>query len=169
VKGLRYITRLLGDPGHSHHVLDLVAVERGETTGPIHGAGSGLAFAALGDAGEMLDARARDAYRRRLREIEQDVEEARALADTEREAQAEAERDFLIRELSRAVGRGGRDRRAGSASERARVSVTRAVRAAMVRVREHDQRLGEHLDHCIRTGVYCTYVPDPGAPMRWSL
>ena len=62
----------------------------------------------------MLDARAKDAYRRRLAEIEDDIEQARAFGDTERAAQADAERDFLVRELSRAVGLGGRDRRAAS-------------------------------------------------------
>jgi len=117
----------------------------------------------------MLDARAKDAYRRRLAEIEEDIEEARALADSEREAQAETERDFLVRELSRAVGLGGRDRRAGSASERARASVTRAVRSAMVRIREQIPSLGEHLDRSVRTGVYCAYVPDPRVPVEWKL
>ena len=80
----------------------------------------------LGDAGPLLDARAKEAYRRRLAEIEDDIGEARAMGDGERAAQADVERDLLIRELSRAVGLGGRDRRAASASERARASVTRA-------------------------------------------
>ena len=64
-------------------------------------------------AGEMLDARAKDAYRRRLAEIDEDLEQAQAIGDGERAAQADAERDFLLRELSRAVGLSGRDRRAG--------------------------------------------------------
>ena len=96
-----------------------------------------MSQAGSGDAGEMLDARAKDAYRRRLAEIEDDIEQARALEDTQREMQADDERDFLVRELSRAVGLHGRDRRAASTSERARVSVTRAIRQAMVRVAEH--------------------------------
>ena len=65
----------------------------------------------------MLDARAKDAYRRRLAEIDDDIEQAHAIGDAERAAQADAERDFLLRELSRAVGLGGRDRRAASASD----------------------------------------------------
>lgn len=91
------------------------------------------------------------------------------MGDIKREAQADTERDFLIRELSRAIGLGGRNRRAGSASERARVSVTRAVRSAMTRIREHNPQLGEHLDRSIRTGTYCTYLPDPRAPVAWKL
>ena len=169
MKGLRYLTRLLAEPGRAFHVLDLVAAERGETAGLIQATGHEVTSAALGDAGEMLDARAKDAYRRRLAEIDEDIEEARALADDERQAQGETERDFLIRELSRAVGLGGRDRRAGSATERARASVTRAVRSAMVRIREHNPALGDHLDRSIRTGVYCTYVPDSRGPVNWKL
>ena len=156
LKGIRYLARLLADPGREFHALDLVAAESGR--------GGGVSHMGTGDAGEMLDARAKDAYRRRLAEIEDDIAQARALEDTEREMQADAERDFLVRELSRAVGLHDRDRRAASTSERARVSVTRAVRQAIVRVGEHHPELGEHLDRTIRTGTYCVYVPDRSAP-----
>ena len=163
LKGMRYLARLLACPGRELHVLDLVAAESGRVAGTQGSRATGLARTGFDDAGEMLDAPAKDAYRRRLAEIEDDIEQARVLEDTEREAQADAERDFLVRELSRAVGLGGRDRRAASTSERARVSVTRAIRQAMVRVAEHHPELGQHLDRTIRTGTYCAYVPDPSA------
>jgi tetratricopeptide (TPR) repeat protein len=169
LKGIRYLARLLADPGRELHVLDLVAAESGRVGEAESGRAAGLPRTGPGDAGEMLDARAKNAYRRRLAEIEDDIEQARALEDTEREAQADAERDFLVRELSRAVGLGGRDRRAASTSERARVSVTRAVRQAIVRVAAHHPELGAHLDQTIRTGTYCAYVPDPSAPAAWKL
>jgi hypothetical protein len=169
VKGLRYLARLLAFPGREFHVLDLVAVERGWTADVSRATEPGPDCSAMGDAGEMLDTRAKEAYRRRLGEIKEDIEEARAMGDIDREAQADAERDFLIRELARAVGLGGRDRRAGSASERARASVTRAVRFALVRIRGHDPHLGEHLDRSIRTGTYCAYLPDPRVPVTWKL
>jgi tetratricopeptide (TPR) repeat protein len=155
LKGMRYLAQLLAHPGREFHVLDLVAAETGQQM-------------ALGDAGEILDERAKTAYRRRLAEIEDDIEQARALGDAEREAQADAERDFLVRELARAVGLGGRDRRAGSASERARSGVTRAVRQGIARIGEHHPELGEHLNRAVRTGTYCSYVPDPGAPAAWT-
>jgi tetratricopeptide (TPR) repeat protein len=158
-KGLHYLARLLADPGREFHVLDLVSGETAEA--PM--------FRDGGDAGEMLDAQAKQAYRRRLAEIEEDLEEARTLGDSERAAQADAEREFLVRELARAVGLGGRDRRAGSVSERARASVTRAVRQAMARIREHDAPLGEHLDRAVRTGTYCAYRPDSRVPADWRL
>jgi tetratricopeptide (TPR) repeat protein len=155
LKGMRYLAQLLAHPGRELHVLDLVASETGQQ-------------AALGDAGEMLDEQAKTAYRRRLVEIEDDIEQARALGDDTREAQADAERDFLVRELARAVGLGGRDRRTASASERARSGVTRAVRQGIARIGEHDPELGKHLNRAVRTGTYCAYVPDPGATAAWT-
>ncbi|MEX0749746.1 MAG: hypothetical protein WD359_02975, partial [Dehalococcoidia bacterium] len=131
LKGLHYLAKLLSDPGREFHVLDLIAAERGGAGDLNRVSETGVSFATGTDAGELLDAPARHAYRRRLAEIDEDIEEARAMADSERTAQAEAERDFLVRELARAVGLGGRGRRAGSISERARASVTRAVRQAI--------------------------------------
>lgn len=168
-KGLRYLTVLLGDPGREFHVTEMVARERGWTADGSDASEPGLVSSAPGDAGDMIDARAKAAYQRRLAEIEEDLEEARAFGDAEREAQAATEHDFLVRELSRAVGLGGRTRRAGSASERARVSVTRAVRSAMTRIREHNPQLGEHFERSIRTGTYCAYLPDPRVPVAWKL
>jgi tetratricopeptide (TPR) repeat protein len=160
LKGMRYLARLLAQPGHEFHVLDLVAAESPGAAPAESGRAAELSRSAFGDAGEMLDARAKNAYRRRLAEIDDDIEQARALQDTERAAQAGAERDFLVRELSRAVGLGDRDRRAASASERARVAVTRAIRQGIVRIGGHHPELGEHLDRAIRTGTYCAYDPD---------
>jgi tetratricopeptide (TPR) repeat protein len=167
LKGMRYLARLLADPGREYHVLDLVAAETGSGAHAASSHAAGLPRSALGDAGESLDAQAKDAYRRRLAEIDDDIEQARAIGDAERAAQADAERDFLVQELARAFGLGGRDRRAGSASERARAGVTRAVRQAMTRIAEHHPQLGEHLSRTIRTGTYCAYVPDPRAPAGW--
>jgi hypothetical protein len=169
LKGMRYLVRLLADPGREYHVLDLVAAETGPGGRVDSNQTAGMPRSGLGDAGEMLDARAKDAYRRRLAEIEDDIEQAAASGDGERAAQADAERDFLLQELSRAVGLGGRDRRAASASERARAGVTRAVRQAIARIGEHHGELGEHLGRTIRTGTYCAYLPDPRAPARWEL
>jgi tetratricopeptide (TPR) repeat protein len=167
LKGMGYLARLLADPGREYHVLDLVAAETGSGAQAASSQAAGLPRSTFGDAGESLDAQAKDAYRRRLAEIDDDLEQARAIGDAERAAQADAERDFLVQELVRAFGLGGRDRRAASASERARAAVTRAVRQAITRIAEHHPQLGEHLSHTIRTGTYCAYVPDPRAPADW--
>jgi tetratricopeptide (TPR) repeat protein len=169
-KGLRYLARLLARPGRECHALDLVIEE--QQADPVRRPGdveSAHLPHAAGDAGEVLDRRAKEVYRRRLAEIDQDVDEARRSGDADRADQALAERQFLVRELARAVGLGGRDRRVGSAAERARVSVTRAIRQAMARVRTHHPALGEHLERAIRTGTYCVYLPDPRAPVDWRI
>jgi hypothetical protein len=74
----------------------------------------------------------------------------------------------LTQQLAAAVGLGGRDRDPGSAAERARVSVTRAIRSAMDRLALQSPSMGAHLDATIRTGIYCSYTPDPRAPIAWN-
>ena len=74
---------------------------------------------------------------------------------------------FLADQLAAAVGLGGRDRRAGSPAERARVNITRAIRAALARIRAHSPALAGHLDATIHTGTFCSYAPDPRAPITW--
>jgi hypothetical protein len=74
---------------------------------------------------------------------------------------------FLAYELSAAMGLGGRDRAAGSAVERARVSITKAVKTALARIRAHSPALAGHLDATIHTGTFCSYTPDPRAPITW--
>ena len=167
LKGMHYLARLLADPERELHVLDLVAAESAGSARAERGTAGQRA--ALGDAGEMLDAHAKEAYRRRLAEIDEDLEEAREAADSVRESQADAEREFLVRELSRAVGLAGRGRRAGDASERARSAVTRAVRQAIARIGGNHPELRAHLERTIRTGTYCCYSPDPRIPADWDL
>ena len=58
---------------------------------------------------------------------------------------------------------GGHDAR-----ERARVNVTRATDDAIRRISAHHPELGEHLSVTIRTGVFCSYTPDPRLPVQWT-
>jgi hypothetical protein len=117
----------------------------------------------------LLDLRAREAYRRRLRELEEDLEEARAWADPERAARAQAEIDALTGELARAAGLGGHGRSLATPAERARVSVTKATRAAIRTIARHNPALGDHLAASVNTGRFCSYAPPGEAPPTWSL
>ena len=121
----------------------------------------------LSDAGPVLDDRAKASYRARLLELEDDLNEATAWSDPDRAARIRAEMDFLADELAAAVGLGGRDRIVGSPAERARVNITRAIKAAQVRIRDHSTTLADHLDATIHTGTFCSYSPDPRAPITW--
>ncbi len=106
-------------------MLDLVAVERGSLPTVRHEPGSddGLTITDGGHAGLHLDERAREAYRRRLVDIDEDIDDATMMNDAARLALAMEDRDYLIAELSRAVGLGGRARLACATAERARTSV----------------------------------------------
>jgi hypothetical protein len=97
------------------------------------------------------------------------VAEATSWNDHERAARAQEELELLTDELGRAVGLFGRDRTSSSASERARVSVTRAIRAAISRLADANPALARHFDNSVRTGTFCSYVPEPFAPVSWTL
>jgi tetratricopeptide (TPR) repeat protein len=168
LKGMRYLERLLEQPGREFHALDLVAVEVGSLPTAGHTGGDDRLAPANDHSGPVIDEEARRAYRRRLDEIEQDIAEAERLGDSERIAMATFDRDFIVGELSRAFGLGGRARTAGSTSERARVSVTRAIRYALSRIAEQHPELAEHLKTTITTGMYCSYRPDPRVPIAWD-
>jgi tetratricopeptide (TPR) repeat protein len=182
-KGLGYLAHLLHHPGVEFHVLDLVggiASHREEDEiGIGHSAQglprgtedlekAGIHVTSLGDAGEMLDEQAKVAYRRRLSELREELEEAKELGRVERAEKAEQEIDALTKELSRAVGLGGRNRRAASASERARQSVTKTIKAVVERIAQSDAALGDIFSRCVKTGTFCSYQPDPEFPIAWE-
>jgi len=56
-----------------------------------------------------------------------------------------------------------------AALERARLSVTRAIRRAQARIAACHPSLGRHLGTTIRTGTYCAYVPDSRVPITWDV
>ncbi len=180
-KGLAYIAHLLRYPATEFHALDLIggiASRSGddETNQSIQGLPrgeedlekAGIHIASLGDAGELLDDQAKADYRRRLSELREELQEAKQLGRVERAEQVEAEIDALTRELSRAVGLGGRNRRAASASERARQSINKSIKAVLEKVTHSDATLGGILSRCIRTGTFCSYQPDPDFRIAWE-
>ena len=164
-KGVRHLATLLAHPGRPIHVLDLAGGGAGSVgvTGLSDVTDTGELGAGFvdgwGDAGEVLDETAKDAYRRRLAELDELIGEAERFNDIERASQLGVERDMLIEQLAQAVGLGGRDRRSVSVSERARVNVTRAIRSAIRRIGEVDRDAGHYLDNTVVTGAYCVFDP----------
>jgi tetratricopeptide (TPR) repeat protein len=151
--GLHYLARLFAEPNRPIHVLELCS-------------GDAQASAELGsgDAGELLDQRAIQTYKQRARELQEELSEAEAFRDAARISAARRELEFLSAELSRAVSLGGRTRRAGSASERARSSVQRRIRNVIERVRKTAPELAPWLERTVKTGTYCVFTPE--APER---
>lgn len=160
-KGLRYLAELLRSPGVERHVLDLVDRVEGVASDQ-----PGLDRHHLGDAGELVDGRARTAYRHRIEALRAEIGDA---LETGAEGHAEVlqtELDQLVGQLAAAFGLGGRSRKASSASERARLNVTRALRAATARLRAALPEEATMLDRRLRTGLYCVYEPGDDE-VRW--
>ncbi len=175
LKGLSYIQRLLQHPGEEFHALELLDVPGARMPSDSRSADTGsvlhdpaVNIGGLGDSGEMLDAQAKQNYKRRLLELREELEDLRERGADEPALKVESEIDFLEREIVRAVGHRGRDRRAGSTSERARLNVTRAIKAGLRKISEHHSTLGELLERSIRTGSFCSYVPDPRILVSWQ-
>jgi hypothetical protein len=149
-KGMHDLALLLATPGR--------AVPAGELIGLV---------APVAGADEVLDATARVAYKARLTELETEIDEAAAAADLGRADRARTEREFLIHELAAATGLGGRARRLGDETEKARKTVTARIRHTIGRIARVHPELGEHLETSIRTGTRCSY--QPSGPIGWQL
>lgn len=165
-RGLSLIVHLLRAPGQEIHVATLDALTRGAGPMPapaVAGAGEGEVVLGLGDAGEVLDAQAKAEYRRRLAELQQEQEDAEACNDPGRAARAREETEAIADELRSAVTPRGRERRAASHVERARVAITHRIRAAVAQIAKQHPDLGDHLSTSIHTGSFCCYRPASGA------
>jgi len=168
-KGLHYIAYLLRHPGREVHVLELIGQglesggwrlgtesQRSETRDQRLETGQGL---------PILDGAAKAAYQQRLSALRDELDEAERNNDPGQADRAREELDAITEQLAAAVGLGGRDRQAASASERARSTVRKVVKAALSRISDHHAALGRHLTMSIKTGTFCSYAPDePLAP-----
>jgi hypothetical protein len=117
----------------------------------------------------MLDTRACEQYRKRIGELREELTEADRLNDGYRATRLRCELESLGDQLVAAVGLGGRLRKAASHSERARLMVTKAIKAAIAKIRGRDVALGHHLATSIKTGNFCVYDPGPDCSTAWQL
>jgi len=150
-RGLEYLAELIEHPGVARWAIDLAGADPG------------------GDAGPLLDGAARAAYERRARELEEELARTDRRSDPHGAEAILSELDAIAGELAAAVGLGGRARRAGSAIERARQSVTKALRATIRRIAELDPELGTYLEVTVRTGTACRFDPDLREPVEWRV
>jgi hypothetical protein len=123
----------------------------------------------LGDTGVILDARAKAEYRAKMTELNAELEEAESNNDAGRVEKLRVEIDALERQLTSALGLGGRDRKSRSHMERARWLVTNSIKRAISKIRAGDPALARHLSTRIRTGNFCSYTSDPDHPLVWRL
>ncbi len=142
--GLAHLAVLIANPRQEIQAADLVAGVAG-----LSGTGG-----EAGTAQQVLDHEAIAEYRNRLKRLDIEIDQ-----DPGRAAQARAERDWLVAQLSSAAGFAGRTRSFPDQPERARVAVGKAIRRALARITEADPVIGEHLRETVHTGVRCSYWP----------
>ena len=56
-----------------------------------------------------------------------------------------------------------------AAAERARQSVTKAIRSVLRRLAAEHRALGDYLEACVRTGTACVFLPDRRPPVAWTV
>ena len=158
MKGLHYLRALLERPDTEITALEMSALVAGHGTAVTEP-----------DAGERLDRRALTAYRSRLREIDEELEEAKSWNDPARAERIETEREALLCELAGATGLGGRARRMGGTAERARVAVRKTIAAALDRIAAEDPATARLLRRAVHTGSVCRYEQGVDTPVDWLL
>ncbi len=151
-KGVADLAVLLARPGHDVHVRELDGaghLRRSEGAEP------------------SLDDIAVGQYRHRLRDLDDELDEASRHADSGRAEKLAVERDAIIEELSKAFGLGGRRRRVGpDPDERLRKAVQARVKATIERLDELHAPLARHLRSAVRTGFWCSYQPEPSVTWK---
>ena len=149
-KGLGDLAVLIDARGADVHVLTLVGHE----------------LPRLG-ADPVLDEQAKAAYKSRLDDLAVQIDDAGAAGRAEAAEKLRSERDALIRELAAAAGLGGRDRRLGDETERARKTVSARVRDALSKIERVHPELAVHLRSALRMGTVCSYAP--AEPTTWKV
>jgi tetratricopeptide (TPR) repeat protein len=175
-KGLRYLAHLLQHPGQESHVVDLLeltdkrppvprtpyATMPSEQLAEQH-----LHLAAAAETSVSPDTQARAIYRRRVKELRSELEEAEQFEDIGRIAKLQEEIHFLTNELQTAYSVGQHARRSNDSVEKVRKAVTNRIRAALAQIQKAHPVLWQHLFKAVRTGVFCAYQPE--TPISWRV
>jgi hypothetical protein len=154
-KGVRLLGVLIENPGRQFHVTDLETYERKHD--PTR---DDFSFAPS-DGCPILDEGAKNAYKARLVELRDELDEAQEFNDIFRTSKIREEMAILTKELARAFGLYGRNRLALSDAERARVRVTLAIKGAIEKISKYESSVGSHLAASVKTGAFCLYRLSP--------
>ncbi|HEX2133854.1 MAG TPA: AAA family ATPase [Actinophytocola sp.] len=156
-KGLRDLHVLLSSPGTEVPATRLLNPAGGEEV---------VAASRLG-GDDVLDDAAKAAYRKRLSQLDDEIDAATLSGADTRAAALDEERDALLAELRAAAGLGGRTRRLGDEAERARKAVTARIRDTLRKLDDRHPELAAHLRDSVSTGATCGYAP--AEPVAWRL
>lgn len=150
LKGFNDLTLLLSQPSREIHCSDLMDL-------PVTVATEEYA----------LDEKARREYRNQIKLLQEQIDEAEEMSDSERVGSLRESLDQILDHLSSATDIYGRPRKLGSATEKTRSAVTWRIRNAIKKIAQLHPALGAHLTNSIKTGTYCCYSPEKA--VQWAV
>ncbi|WP_424918948.1 ATP-binding protein [Streptomyces sp. wa1064] len=155
-KGLRDLHSLLGLPGTDVPAVQLLAPEGGDLV---------VAAGQLG-GDPVLDEEAKRRYKEHLARLDAEIDRAAARDDARGVEKYDRERQALLDQLRSAAGLGGRTRRLGDQTERARKTVTARIRDTLRKLDTLHPALAAHLKASVTTGTTCAYRPEHSPDWR---
>jgi tetratricopeptide (TPR) repeat protein len=149
-KGFHDIHKLLTNPNVEFHCLDLMGAVVDES-----------------NATEVIDSKAKTQYLKRIKELQEDIDEAEVMNQIETVSKLREEYDTILDHLSQSLGLAGKTRKVGSTIEKARSAITWRIRNAIKKIKDVHPELGNHLSRSIKTGTHCSYSPE--VELNWKL
>lgn len=147
--GMEYISHLLRRPGEELHAFALLRT-RMDDRGPV----------VVGSAGMFADDTALRQYKESLDDLDLELEEAEDDDDGARIISLNRSRVEVLSQIAQATGLNGRKRKASDDRERARQSVSAAIRRAIANIKEMHPQMSQHLVNSLRMGEFLCYEPD---------
>ena len=149
LKGFKDIYKLISQPTKEFHCSELMEI-------PV----------LVGEDDQMFDQKAKNKYKTRLVQLQEDIEEAQEMNDNVRAGHLQEEYDKILDHLSSSLGLGGKTRKLDDQIDKARSALTWRIRTAIKKIRESHICLGNHLSNSIRTGIFCSYTPE--TETKWN-
>jgi hypothetical protein len=166
LKGADYLCRLLSSPHEAQPAVNIMsgaACDHTDRLISLHEAvESGLTVSSnplVASAGNVSDWRALREYRRELRGLAAQKEEAERENRSVDLAQMESDMAILTGKINEALGLGGRQRQAQDKRKSIRDSFRNAVNLVIKKIRHCDEPLADHLKTSIRFGNAPQYQP----------
>lgn len=155
-KGAAYLHILLSNPRTDFSVIDLV-FQVAKKPNDFQ----------LGNAGAGSDTDALSAYRAQYKNLKSNLEEAKKNDDLGWQEKIREEMEWLVKQIKRDQGLGGRLRKEADDRDRVRKSFRAAIRRAVDEIAKNDKALAEHLKS---PRIKCGWNPcyDPYVDIEWD-
>ena len=147
VKGLNDLAKMLGHPEKQFHCTELM--------------GSGLEAMAE----PIFDEKAKRSYQKKILELQEEIRWSETNNDLQRSTYLHEEYEQIVSHLTSSLGLKGKVRKSHDNIDKTRSAVTWRIRNAIQKIEKAHPVLGKHLSASVRTGIFCSYVPEK--PVKW--